>query len=450
MKCDEVRLWHEIVLQEIGVREKIENQKVEDVIIEKAILKLGEFGQDQKNQFLINLNKVVFGVNTDYGLSYNQYLHGKLATNFSLNSLVVYKNFYLHLYKFITSPLFAFDREKATYITTLSFTVLKIVGQYKNYNSLYKWLQVPGVECLKNANIFEQIEKNDDLRPLQRIFKGIRNASSYLVSFNQIANFINQNEKKMYVVRKKADESHNNKLFILKRFSSQYPSLSTDHNILGGGFYVRWKNKGIVVDPGYNFLQQFVAKGLAIVDIDCIFVTHAHDDHTADLEKIYSYLNKFNKINNQNKEIIIFGSKGVAKKYNYLRSKIKVLNKADNNCEEANSILTDLGIDIKIATYDAFHNERPIYKNNGTCIGIGLKCRRNVESYVNIIFSGDTRFNSILAEQYLLSNPHYIVLNIGNMETEGMNYDKNHLGLLGATQIINKLTRSDQIPQLYI
>ncbi len=71
----------------------------------------------------------------------------------------------------------------------------------------------------------------------------------------------------------------------LKGMSSSSPflynsALRTDY--AGGGFYVRWENVGIVVDPGYNFLKNLRDHSLTLFDIDIIIITHDHIDHNHD------------------------------------------------------------------------------------------------------------------------------------------------------------------------
>ncbi|WGH25838.1 MAG: metal-dependent hydrolase [Candidatus Shikimatogenerans bostrichidophilus] len=69
-------------------------------------------------------------------------------------------------------------------------------------------------------------------------------------------------------------------------------------------------NKNIIVDPfftnnpiiKYNYLEKIIKK----INIDYIFVTHAHYDHTIDVEKIYK---KFNSIIISNYEICRYFSK---------------------------------------------------------------------------------------------------------------------------------------------
>ena len=55
------------------------------------------------------------------------------------------------------------------------------------------------------------------------------------------------------------------------------------------------KIENIVIDPGYNFLQNFRSEGFRVEDIDTIIVTHSHLDHCAELLPIMDLIFQFNK-----------------------------------------------------------------------------------------------------------------------------------------------------------
>ena len=76
-----------------------------------------------------------------------------------------------------------------------------------------------------------------------------------------------------------------------KTFSSSSPlmDLSPDR-AAGGGYFLNLGGFGCVVDPGHNFLQNFYELKHTLYDIDCIIVTHFHDDHYADLPALMSLL----------------------------------------------------------------------------------------------------------------------------------------------------------------
>jgi len=53
--------------------------------------------------------------------------------------------------------------------------------------------------------------------------------------------------------------------------------------------------ENIVIDPGYNFLQNFRSEGFHVEDIDTIIVTHSHLDHCAELLPIMDLMFQINK-----------------------------------------------------------------------------------------------------------------------------------------------------------
>lgn len=82
-------------------------------------------------------------------------------------------------------------------------------------------------------------------------------------------------------------------LEIMKRWNSFTPLVV--NNSKGGGYFIRYNGRGIVVDPGYNFIENFKSLGHKFHEIDCVFISHSHDDHTAEVERIINVLYKYNK-----------------------------------------------------------------------------------------------------------------------------------------------------------
>ncbi|MDD3174451.1 MAG: tetratricopeptide repeat protein [Herbinix sp.] len=79
---------------------------------------------------------------------------------------------------------------------------------------------------------------------------------------------------------------------VLRRWNSFTPLVTGG---TGGGYFIKINNYGLVVDPGFGFIQNFRLAGHKFSEINAIFISHAHDDHTADLESIINLLNRYNK-----------------------------------------------------------------------------------------------------------------------------------------------------------
>ena len=109
--------------------------------------------------------------------------------------------------------------------------------------------------------------------------------------------------------------------FFLRKWNSYTPAIPAyNRTSVGGGYFIWHEGIGIVIDPGYNFLENFYRAGGSITDIDKVIITHAHDDHTIQLEQLVSLLIKFNdeKPNIERKKVHFLLSVGTFQKFSPL------------------------------------------------------------------------------------------------------------------------------------
>lgn len=66
-----------------------------------------------------------------------------------------------------------------------------------------------------------------------------------------------------------------------------------------GGYYFRWNGKGIVINPGMHFLDNFHRQGLYIKDIDYVIVTKDHPSSYTDVKEIYALNYQLNQISSE-------------------------------------------------------------------------------------------------------------------------------------------------------
>jgi Tfp pilus assembly protein PilF len=84
-------------------------------------------------------------------------------------------------------------------------------------------------------------------------------------------------------------------LSILRKWNSYtpiFPSVKDDNK--GGDYFLFHCGKGIVIDPGFKFIENFYQEGFKVADIDAVLITHAHNDHTADFESILTLVHQHN------------------------------------------------------------------------------------------------------------------------------------------------------------
>ncbi len=232
-------------------------------------------------------------------------------------------------------------------------------------------------------------------------------------------------------------------LLCLRRWNSFTPFLASyPGSSQGGGYFLAWCNKGIVIDPGINFIQNFLSSGFSICDIDSVILTHSHVDHTADLEAILTLmheLNKYNETNNrETHKVDFFLNVGSANKFMQLFSvsydsvgNIVVLKQDDNY---------QVSPEVSLATYASFHTD--LYANRAKCLGLILNCKSEKKK-ISFGLTSDTGYSPDLANYYTALEDGLIVLHIGSILEKELSIVKprekfyeEHLGLRGIYNLI--------------
>lgn len=228
---------------------------------------------------------------------------------------------------------------------------------------------------------------------------------------------------------------------VLRRWNSFTPVFpGTSRSNLGGGYFFACDGKGVVIDPGYNFIENFIENNFSLGDIDNIVLTHAHDDHTADFEAILSLLSK----SRNDKKLNLFANLGASVKFANLVSKneskfeeVQILN---------DSQLYQITPNLKMKATRAVHSDVLTEKSSK---GLIFELKRGQKRF-KIGITGDTMLFTNAHEKNglysLFEKVDLLILHIGSIhrrEFEVMKdnfdthkYDGEHLGIRGIVNLI--------------
>jgi ribonuclease BN (tRNA processing enzyme) len=59
-----------------------------------------------------------------------------------------------------------------------------------------------------------------------------------------------------------------------------------DSHWRGGGYFLKWQGRGIVIDPGFDFIDNFHDAEFTGKEISAVLVSHNHSDHNYDLRSL--------------------------------------------------------------------------------------------------------------------------------------------------------------------
>lgn len=291
--------------------------------------------------------------------------------------------------------------------------------------------------------IYEAKLSSKTLTPFQEMFNTLNMASEedsdlmkVLTEHNNRKKFIKDSYRKEYLSSKRKRDiwMKNNYLLCLKGWSSTTPTFSLGRDMdgkkfNGGGIFIRWEGKGIVIDPGINFIENFHDANLFIQDINYVVVTHNHIDHKCDLNTIidldYQFSlnikyfldentykeceNLFNDLNHKNRvHVIEFPESTDTCKKELYKNKINMV------------------------AFKTFHN----------CPGsFGIKLELLSKNNIILSYTSDTGYYPELVKH--VDGSQIIIANFSETDTADLLLQKfkpNHLGLNGCLTLLNNLT----------
>ncbi|MBE9592560.1 MAG: tetratricopeptide repeat protein [Proteobacteria bacterium] len=255
-------------------------------------------------------------------------------------------------------------------------------------------------------------------------------------------------DKRLADSLKPRDEPLKDNFFlVLRRWNSYTPTMLTPtESNLGGGYFLHWKGKGIVIDPGFNFLDNFFNNELVIYDIDTVIITHAHVDHCSDFESLLTLIFEYNEKNEKKKKIDVYMNLGVLKKFlGWIPIDEDEKNAKINRIIPVEKEKTyDLGDYITLRVTKAIHDEVLCKAYSvGLILELYGESDYTESKPFRIGFTSDTRHDKHVEEQY--KDVDIIVPHLGSIDKndfkpgdDDVKRNKNHLMLTGVNSTIYK------------
>ncbi|MCP4220057.1 MAG: hypothetical protein GY765_35830 [bacterium] len=219
--------------------------------------------------------------------------------------------------------------------------------------------------------------------------------------------------------------------------------------IRGGGYFLRWDNFGIAIDPGHNFIENLYRTDHSISEIDAVVITHDHLDHTSDFEALLDLLYQYNK-RGGNKQISVYLNPTTYDKYE--RSLIH--NDAVRRVEQLaldprRFYFISRSNGIRLHSMLAKHTEL-----GGAEKAVSLRFHLSAEKgakKVSVGFTADTGWHQDLKSFF--KDVDVLVPHVGSIkryELENAKFYETHLGILGVFKILWEIHESGGTPTVVI
>ena len=243
--------------------------------------------------------------------------------------------------------------------------------------------------------------------------------------------------------------SPDNTFAVLKGWGSTAPLVEGGYAACrGGGYFLRWQGKGLVLDPGFDFLRNFHDGKFHMRDVDAVVVTHNHSDHNHDLhalDDIYYELWSRAKNGDSPKYALVWdedtaGAHSFAPaNAHHRKPRLKFdLDKRKAGQESSIDLRATSSLPFNVRYFEAKHG-----KEVPNAVGVRVECfdgDTQDKPKFTIGFSSDTTYYKGLKKPESLGGCDILVAHISQPDlqefSDPKHTKKNHLGYRGVAKLV--------------
>ncbi len=252
-----------------------------------------------------------------------------------------------------------------------------------------------------------------------------------------------------YKEKGKKPSEHTDVLAILKGWGSSIPLIEGGEAACrGGGYFLKWQGRGMVVDPGFGFVKNFHDEGFHASEINAVVVSHNHSDHNYDLKAIDDIAYELRNLDERDdvRGYALLCDQDTKGAHNWI-SEIKRhrqrmpcfdLDRRELDMEKHIDLHGASNIPFRVGYLRAIHGQ-----DVPNAVSLRVKCLdSDDETDVTIGFSCDTEYHDGLCDQEALGGCTILVAHVSEPDkAEFDNVDhvkQGHLGYRGVQQLVDK------------
>lgn len=229
-------------------------------------------------------------------------------------------------------------------------------------------------------------------------------------------------------------------LSILRGWSSSVTLLEggQDCQWSGGGYFLKWREKGLVIDPGFDFLDNFHQAGFHATDIHAVVVSHNHPDHNADLNPLNALCYEIARAKTDTPKFLFAMDEDTAERFGHSSEKHRGYpHKFTGFDHDEQRWLKPEGLPFSIEHFPVSHGT-----DVPRAIGMRLRLLANDRTPVLTIgYTGDGGFTPELAKH--LKGVDLLIAHVSQPDSKEFNNPEHlkdiHLGYNGAVRLIKEV-----------